>query len=54
MHSLFDHVDHQIFHVGAILNVAQDLSEPWPLHILDVDGRRHFLKMEAGDSKLVA
>ncbi len=51
---LRDHADIGTTHIiSAILNVAQDADEVWELHILDHDGRRHFIHMEAGDSESV-
>lgn len=47
---LRDHVDIGQTHIiSAILNVAQDVDETWELHILDHEGRRHFVDMDAGD-----
>lgn len=47
---LRDHADIGSTHIiSAILNVKQDVDEPWLLHILDHEGRRHFVEMDAGD-----
>lgn len=49
---LRDHADIGSTHiVSAILNIGQDTDEVWWLHILDHEGRRHFIEMAAGDSE---
>ena len=35
--------------IAAIVNVGQDVDEPWELHLLDPQGRRHRITMEPGD-----
>ena len=35
--------------ISAILNVAQDVDSPWPLNILDWDGKSHKVYLEAGE-----
>jgi prolyl 4-hydroxylase len=34
---------------SAIINVAQDLEEPWPLEVFGHDGVAHNVTMEPGD-----
>lgn len=52
MDRLRDHADIGSTHIiSAILNVAQDTDHVWWLHILDHEGRRHYIEMDAGDSK---
>jgi prolyl 4-hydroxylase len=34
------------------LNIAQDVNVDWPLQILDHDGKRHEVVMEAGEMVL--
>jgi hypothetical protein len=34
---------------SAIIQVAQDVDEPWPLEVVSHDGRRHNITMEPGD-----
>jgi len=47
---LREHVDIGETHIiSAIINVAQDVMEPWPLSILDNDGNRHWVELEQGD-----
>lgn len=45
------HVDTMQTHViSGIINVAQTgVEEPWPLEILDLDGRLHSINMDPGD-----
>jgi hypothetical protein len=38
--------------VGAIINMGQEADEPWELHILDHQGRRHRITMETGEMVL--
>lgn len=38
--------------IGIIINVGQDVDEPWELHLLYPQGRRHRLTMEPGDMVL--
>lgn len=35
--------------VSLIINMAQETNEPWELHTLDHQGRRHRVVMEPGD-----
>jgi hypothetical protein len=47
---LREHVDRVATHaVSAIINVDQDVEEPWPLTILDHAGNTHTLVMQPGD-----
>ena len=47
--NLVSHADRSETHVvSAILHVAHDLDEPWPLEIEDHDGRVHALSLEPG------
>ena len=47
------HVDREKTHViSAILNVAQDLDEDWPLLITDFENTMHNVTLSAGDSVL--
>lgn len=47
---LNSHVDRLSTHVvSAILNLDQDVEEPWELEIYDHDGNAHEVVMEAGD-----
>jgi len=47
---LLSHLDHLKTHVvSAILNIAQDVEEDWPLQILDHDGNVHELVLAPGD-----
>ena len=34
---------------SAIIQVAQDVDEPWPIEVVSHDGRRHNVTMEPGD-----
>lgn len=34
---------------SAIIQVAQDVDEPWPIEVVSHDGRRHNITMEPGD-----
>jgi prolyl 4-hydroxylase len=43
------HVDRLPLVSSAILNVAQDVDEPWPLELIGHDGKAHNLTMEPGD-----
>jgi prolyl 4-hydroxylase len=42
---LATHVDRQPLVSSAIINVAQDLDEPWPLEVIGHDGRSHNITM---------
>ena len=35
--------------ISAIINVAQDVDEPWPLSVLDFKGQIHHIEMQPGD-----
>lgn len=37
---------------SAIINVAQDLDEPWPLEVIGHDGKAKNVTMEPGDMVL--
>lgn len=47
--TLNTHVDRLPLVSSAILNVAQDLDEPWPLEVIGHDGKAHNITMEPGD-----
>ena len=32
--------------------MQQDIDEPWPLHILDHEGKRHYVDMQPGEMVL--
>lgn len=50
---LRDHVDvAETHHISAILNIEQDVEEPWPLEIFDHDGKAHQALLEPGDMLL--
>ena len=34
---------------SAIIQVAQDVDEPWPIEVVSHDGKRHNITMEPGD-----
>ncbi len=38
--------------IGAIINMGQEADEPWELHILNHQGRRHRITMEPGEMVL--
>jgi prolyl 4-hydroxylase len=42
------HVDRLPFVSSAILNVAQDVDEPWPLEVIGHDGKAYNVTMEPG------
>jgi prolyl 4-hydroxylase len=46
---LAPHVDRLPLTSSAILNVDQDLDEPWPLEVIGHDGKAHNVTMEPGD-----
>lgn len=46
---LATHVDRDPLITSAIINVGQDVDEPWPLEVYDHDGRAHNITMEPGD-----
>lgn len=45
---LAPHVDRLPLVSSAIINVAQDLDEPWPLEVVSHDGKAHNVTMEPG------
>jgi len=47
---LMPHLDHMETHViSAILNIAQQVEEPWPLQIVDHDGKHHKIYLKPGE-----
>jgi prolyl 4-hydroxylase len=49
---LAPHVDRLPLVASAIINVAQDVDEPWPLEVIGHDGYAHNVTMEPGDMVL--
>ena len=49
---LATHVDRLPLVSSAIINVAQDVDEPWPLEVIGHDGVAHNVTMEPGDMVL--
>jgi len=49
---LATHVDRLPLVSSAIINVAQDVNEPWPAEIYDHDGKAYNVTMEPGDMVL--
>jgi prolyl 4-hydroxylase len=49
---LATHVDRLPLVSSAIVNVAQDVEEPWPIEVIGHDGRAHNITMEPGDMVL--
>lgn len=49
---LAPHVDRLPLVSSAIIQVAQDVQEPWPLEVIGHDGRAHNVTMEPGDMVL--
>ena len=49
---LATHVDRLPLVSSAIINVAQDLDEPWPLEVYGHDGKAYNVTMEPGDMVL--
>ena len=49
---LSPHVDRLPLVSSAIVNIAQDVDEPWPLEVIGHDGRAHNVTMEPGDMVL--
>jgi prolyl 4-hydroxylase len=49
---LAPHVDRLPLVSSAIINVAQDVDEPWPLEVIGHDGKAHNVTMEPGDMVL--
>jgi hypothetical protein len=46
---LSPHVDRYPLVTSCIINVAQDVDEPWPLEVYDRQGKAVNVTMEAGD-----
>ena len=46
---LATHVDRLPLVSSAIINVAQDVDEPWPLEVIGHDGKAYNVTMEPGD-----
>ena len=46
---LAPHVDRNPLVISAIINVAQDVNEAWPLEVISHDGKAYNVTMEAGD-----
>lgn len=47
---LMPHLDHMETHViSAILNIRQEVEEPWPLQIVDHDGHQHSVILKPGE-----
>mmetsp|Transcript_2691 Transcript_2691/g.2568 ORF Transcript_2691/g.2568 Transcript_2691/m.2568 type:complete len:494 (-) Transcript_2691:235-1716(-) len=49
---LASHVDRMPLVSSAIVNVAQDVDEPWPIEVIGHDGKAHNVTMEPGDMVL--
>eukprot|EP01031_Cornospumella_fuschlensis_P029054 gene29054-35068_t len=49
---LATHVDRLPLVSSCIINVDQDLDEPWPIEVYDHDGQAHNITMEPGDMVL--
>lgn len=49
---LATHVDRLPLVSSAIVNVAQDTDEPWPIEVIGHDGKAHNVTMEPGDMVL--
>ncbi len=49
MPSVFDKKDRLPLVSSAIINVAQDVDEPWPLEVIGHDGKAYNITMEPGD-----
>jgi len=49
---LATHVDRMPLISSAIINVAQDVDEPWPIEVYGHDGKVHNITMEPGDMVL--
>jgi len=49
---LATHVDRLPLVSSAIINVAQDLDEPWPIEVIGHDGKAYNITMEPGDMVL--
>ncbi|KAL7536960.1 hypothetical protein ACHAWF_005612 [Thalassiosira exigua] len=46
---LAPHVDRNPLVISAVVNVAQDVDEPWPLEVYGHDGNAYNVTMEVGD-----
>jgi prolyl 4-hydroxylase len=46
------HVDRLPLVASAIINVAADVDEPWPLEVIGHDGKAYNITMEPGDMVL--
>ena len=46
---LAPHVDRNPLVISAIVNVAQDVDEPWPLEVYGRDGKAYNITMDVGD-----
>merc|ERR1712038_466424 len=49
---LSPHVDRHPLIISAIINVAQDIDEPWPIEVISHDGKAYNITMEPGDMVL--
>jgi prolyl 4-hydroxylase len=49
---LATHLDRLPLVSSAIVNIAQDLNEPWPIEVYDHNGKAHNVTMEPGDMVL--
>lgn len=38
--------------ISAVIQVAQDVEEPWPLEIYDHEGKAHNITLQAGEMLL--
>lgn len=50
---LAPHVDRNPLVISGIINVAQDVDEPWPLEVYGHDGNAYNITMEPGDSEFL-
>ncbi|KAL9184657.1 hypothetical protein ACHAXT_012627 [Thalassiosira profunda] len=49
---LLPHVDRLPLVASAMVNIAQDVDEPWPVEIYDHDGQAHNVTLDPGDMLL--
>mmetsp|Transcript_5872 Transcript_5872/g.11774 ORF Transcript_5872/g.11774 Transcript_5872/m.11774 type:complete len:308 (+) Transcript_5872:172-1095(+) len=49
---MLPHVDRLPLVVSAMINVAQDVDEPWPFEMYDHSGKAHNITLEPGDMLL--
>ena len=49
---LLPHVDRLPLVASAMINIAQDVDEPWPMEVYDHDGKAHNVTLEPGDMLL--